>query len=61
MGGLQWHEVNKDERVVGRALGEVSPLLKSETRPELWMVSVCENEPGGLSEIVPSSAFTYLW
>ena len=33
-GGLQRHEVTKDERVVGKALGKVSPLLKSKTRPE---------------------------
>ena len=29
-GGLQWHEVTKDERVVGVALGEVLPVLRSE-------------------------------
>ena len=34
VGGLQWHEVKKDERVVGKAIGEVLPVLKSETLPE---------------------------
>ena len=34
VGGLQWHEVTKDERVVGKALGEVLPMLKSEKLPE---------------------------
>ncbi len=33
-GGLQWHEVTKDERVVGKALGEVLPVLRSETPDE---------------------------
>ncbi len=33
-GGLQWHEVEKDERVVGKALGEVLPVLRSETPDE---------------------------
>lgn len=34
VGGLQWHEVNKDERIVGAALGEVLPVLRSEKPPE---------------------------
>ena len=31
---LQWHEVNKDERVVGKALGDVLPVLRSSTPDE---------------------------
>ena len=36
VGGLQWHEVTKDERVVGKALGEgeVLPVLRSEKLDE---------------------------
>ncbi len=35
VGGLQWHEVKKDERVVGKgkALGEVLPILCSDSPP----------------------------
>ena len=29
LGGLQWHEVTKDERVGGKAIGKVLPLLRS--------------------------------
>ena len=32
---VSWvNEVNKDERVVGKAIGEVLPVLRSETPPE---------------------------
>ena len=31
---LQWHEVNKDERVVGKAIGEVLAVLRSYPPPE---------------------------
>ena len=34
VGSLQCHEVNKDERIVGKAIGEVLPVLRSETPPE---------------------------
>ena len=34
VGGLQWHEVERGERVVGKALGDMLPVLKSETPPE---------------------------
>ena len=34
VGGLQWHEVEMDERMVGKALGEVLPVLRSSTPPE---------------------------
>ena len=34
VGSLQWHEVTKDERVVGKAIGEVLPVLRSKTPPE---------------------------
>jgi hypothetical protein len=33
-GSLQWHEVTNDERVVGKAIGEVLPVLLSEKPPE---------------------------
>ncbi|MCH8295931.1 PD-(D/E)XK nuclease family protein [Candidatus Poribacteria bacterium] len=33
-GSLKWIEVEKDERVVGKALGEVLPVLRSSTPPE---------------------------
>ena len=35
VGGLQWHDVNKDERVVvGKAIGDMLPVLRSERQPE---------------------------
>ena len=34
VGSLQWHEVNKDERVVGVAFGEVLAVLRSYPPPE---------------------------
>ena len=33
VGELQWHEVSKDERIVGKAIGEVLDVLRSETPP----------------------------
>ena len=33
VGSLHWHEVTKDERMVGKAIGEVLPVLRSETPP----------------------------